>query len=197
MSTSRSDISPLLFPLATSPQSGPKPDIMIIEMASPSPITIASLLLSPRRNTGAKAPVNNPSNIFTTNQVITGDPRWEATRDLSGGLSDSESDEDNAPMPSPTRMIKSIKNHFQNCPNLHAQKSAPIQRLQRTQTLAHLPTASNPDFLHPIGSNGALRERANSPNRRGILRREATRADSTSSDSSWLARRARVARPRC
>jgi serine/threonine protein kinase len=138
---------------------------MDIEMASPSPITIASLSLSPRRNAGAKAPVTNPSNIFTANQVITGDPRWEATRDSSGGLSDSESD-DEAPMPSPTRMIKSIKNPFQNRPNLHAQKSAPIHRLQRTQTLGHLPTASNPDLLHPIGSNGALRERANSPNRR-------------------------------
>jgi NIMA (never in mitosis gene a)-related kinase len=156
---------------------------MDIEMASPSPITIASLSLSPRRNAAAKAP-HNPSNIFTANQVVTGDPRWEATRDSSGLVSDSESDDEEPPVPSPTRMIKSIKNPFtsKNRPALLATKTAPTGRLMQTKaaTFAHaktanvLPTAgaaaaaSNPDLLsiRPQGSSNALRERCSSPNRR-------------------------------
>lgn len=154
---------------------------MDIEMASPSPITIASLSLSPRRNAATKAP-HNPANIFTADQVITGDPRWEATRDSSGlCVSDSESDDDEVAIPSPTRMIKSIKNPFQskNRPALHATRTAPTGRLmQSKQALPpHSKTAnnltgamsSNPDLLggvRPQGSSNALRERCTSPNRR-------------------------------
>lgn len=142
---------------------------MDVEMASPSPITIASLSLSPRRNAGAKVPATNPDNIFNAKQVVTGDPRWETTREFSGTISDSDSDDEEGPVPSPTRNIRSIKNPFQtkNRPPLLAPKTGPVRQLQRAQTTAYLPTShSNPDLLRPIGSNAALRERANSPNRR-------------------------------
>lgn len=153
---------------------------MDIEMASPSPITIASLSLSPRRNAATKVPATNPCNIFTENQAAGGgDTRWEVTRDLAGLGSDSEWDDD-IPIPSPTRMIKSSKNPFtsKQRPTLHAQKSVPIHRLQSKQTIlgpqsktiGNLPTVvSNPDLLSAgraaaANANGALR--CNSPNRR-------------------------------
>ncbi|KAB5560291.1 kinase-like domain-containing protein [Coniochaeta sp. 2T2.1] len=148
---------------------------MDIEMASPSPITIASLSLSPRRNAATKAPLN-PTNIFTANQVITGDPRWEVTRDSADLVSDSESEEDSEPaIPSPTRMIKSIKNPFtsKNRPALHATKTAPTGRLMQTKQKAATfaqakpsAMASDPNLLRPQGSSNALRERCTSPNRR-------------------------------
>ncbi|KAL1884222.1 hypothetical protein VTK73DRAFT_5358 [Phialemonium thermophilum] len=150
---------------------------MDIEMASPSPITIASLSLSPRRNAGTKVPTSHSGNIFAANQALNGDPRWQAPREMAFLPSDSES-EDDAPIPSPTRMIKSNKNPFTNKqrPTLLAQKSAPLNRLQSKQTLAtqgktpgSIPiTSSTPDLtaIRQTGSNGALRERCNSPNRR-------------------------------
>jgi len=156
---------------------------MDIEMASPSPITIASLSLSPRRNAATKAP-HNPSNIFTANQVVSGDPRWEVTRDSSGLVSDSDSDDEEPPVPSPTRMIKSIKNPFtsKNRPALHATKTAPTggraMQSRTTAPLHHAKTAnvlpsaaaaaSSPDLLsvRPQGSSNILRERCSSPNRR-------------------------------
>lgn len=147
---------------------------MDIEMASPSPLTIASLSLSPRRNAGAKVPATNPSNIFAANQMA----GWDAPREYSGLGSDSESDSETH-MPSPTRMIRSSKNPFtsKQRPTLHAQKSAPLQRLQSKQTLAvpvsktqgansSAPAGSDLQSIRRVGSNGALRERSNSPNRR-------------------------------
>lgn len=143
---------------------------MDIEMASPSPITIASLSLSPRRNIGTKAPMLNPGNIFTANQMA-GEARWEAAQD-----SDSEFDDD-IHVPSPTRMIKSSKNPFtsKGRPQLHAQKSMPTHRLQSKQSQQLLQgktipvTASTPDLqtaVRTTGSAGALQDRSNSPHRR-------------------------------
>jgi NIMA (never in mitosis gene a)-related kinase len=143
---------------------------MDIEMASPSPITIASLSLSPRRNIGTKAPVLNPGNIFTANQMA-GEARWEAAQD-----SDSEF-EDDIHVPSPTRMIKSSKNPFtsKGRPQLHAQKSMPTHRLQSKQSQQLLQgktipvAASTPDLqtaVRTTGSAGALQDRSNSPHRR-------------------------------
>ncbi|KAL2198528.1 kinase-like domain-containing protein [Corynascus similis CBS 632.67] len=143
---------------------------MDIEMASPSPITIASLSLSPRRNIGTKAPMLNSGNIFAANQMA-GEPRWEPTQD-----SDSEF-EDDIQVPSPTRMIKSSKNPFtsKNRPQLHAQKSMPVHRLQSKQSQAGLQgktipvAASTPDLqtaVRTTGSNGPLNDRSNSPSRR-------------------------------
>jgi NIMA (never in mitosis gene a)-related kinase len=143
---------------------------MDIEMNSPSPITIASLSLSPRRNVGTKAPMLNPGNIFTANQMAN-EARWEPSQD-----SDSEF-EDDIQVPSPTRMIKSSKNPFtsKGRPQLHAQKSMPTHRLQSKQSQATLQAktipvaASTPDLqtvVRSTGSNGALHDRSNSPSRR-------------------------------
>ncbi|KXX79248.1 G2-specific protein kinase nim-1 [Madurella mycetomatis] len=139
---------------------------MDIEMASPSPITIASLSLSPRRNAATKAPVLNPSNIFAANKMASAD-QWETAHSPVG--SDDESD-DEINIPSPTRMIKSSKNPFisKGRPQLHAQKSMPIHhRLQSKQSMAlqgkTIPAAaSNPDLqtLRAVGSSGALHDRS-------------------------------------
>ncbi|KAL2181001.1 kinase-like domain-containing protein [Thermothelomyces heterothallicus CBS 202.75] len=136
---------------------------MDIEMASPSPMTIASLSLSPRRNAGAKPPMVNPGNIFAANQMA-GEPRWEPAQD-----SDSDSDDD-IQIPSPTRMIKSSKNPFtsKTRPQLHAQKSMPVHRLQSKQSGAALQgktipvAASTPDLQTAVRTTGG----SNSPGRR-------------------------------
>ncbi|KAK4232284.1 G2-specific protein kinase nim-1 [Podospora fimiseda] len=143
---------------------------MDVEMASPSPITIASLSLSPRRNAGSKAPIQNPSNIFTANQIANNEARWEVRDNYSPVDSDGESDDD-VNIPSPTRMIKSSKNPWtsKQRPQLHAQKSMPVQRLQSKQTfVAQSKTASNPDMqaLRAAGSSNALQDRSNSPRSR-------------------------------
>lgn len=150
---------------------------MDIEMASPSPMVIASLSLSPRRNAATKAPVLNPDNIFAANKMAGGD-QWEPNHSPMG--SDDESD-DEINIPSPTRMIKSSKNPFtsKERPQLHAQISMPIrQRLHSKQSMARehgktIPAAaSNPDLhaLRAIGSSGALQDRSSnsssSPSRR-------------------------------
>ncbi|KAK7433226.1 G2-specific serine/threonine protein kinase [Neonectria magnoliae] len=110
---------------------------MDIEMGSPSPIAIASLSLSPRRNGATKAPTHNPGNIFAANaNGSSGDPRWDLPpRDT---FTDSE-DEDI--IPSPTRNIRSSKNPFtsKTRPVLMSQKSCPMNRLK--------PQASNPGLV--------------------------------------------------
>ncbi|KAK4466712.1 G2-specific protein kinase nim-1 [Cladorrhinum samala] len=143
---------------------------MDVEMASPSPPNLAPLSLSPRRNAGAKGPAMNPSNIFTANQMAANDGRWDVRRNSSPLESDAESDDD-VNVPSPTRMIKSSKNPFtsKQRPQLQAQKSMPVQRLQSKQTfVAQSKTASNPDMhaLRAAGSNSSLQDRTNSPRSR-------------------------------
>lgn len=100
---------------------------MDIEMASPSPVTIANLSLSPRRNGATKVPSAKPSNIFTANAAASGDPRWEIHREDMFLESDDEEI-----VPSPTRNIKSTKNPFtsKNRPVLTSQKSCPLNRLK-------------------------------------------------------------------
>ncbi len=135
---------------------------MDIEMASPSPIAIASLSLSPRRAAATKAPSANPGNIFAV-PAAGDDARWNAPRDSSGAGSESEED-DEVVILSPTRMIKSNKNPFapKQRPVLLSQKSAPLNRLKVQPSLP----APGTDPLRPMPSSGALRERCNSPNRR-------------------------------
>lgn len=139
---------------------------MDIEMASPSPITIASLSLSPRRNGGTKAPAGHQSNIFAANQAS----------DNSGLGSDLDSD-DEPHVPSPTRMIKSNKNPFTSNqrPLLQAQKTAPVQRLKSKQGAALQSKAgvlsaapSNSDLLGAAraANNNAAQDRNTSPQRR-------------------------------
>jgi NIMA (never in mitosis gene a)-related kinase len=139
---------------------------MDVEMGSPSPIAIASLALSPRRGAATKAPTSHHSNIFSVPPSAAGEERWDAPRGAHIGPLDSDSDEE-APMPSPTRQIKSSKNPFtsKQRPALHAQKSAPLQRLATKRTMG---LALTPDLQGPrqAASNGALQERCTSPNRR-------------------------------
>ncbi|KAK4219089.1 putative g2-specific protein kinase [Rhypophila decipiens] len=161
---------------AMAPQGTP----MDIEMASPSPITIASLSLSPRRNGAIKAPATHQSNIFAAANQATGggDPKWDAPRDNSEPGSDLESDdEEMSHVPSPTRMIKSNKNPFTSNqrPFLAAQKTAPaVPRLKSKQgqglLAPHSKTAGSAISAMPSTSDlrGGLQVQNNSssPNRR-------------------------------
>jgi NIMA (never in mitosis gene a)-related kinase 2 len=140
---------------------------MDVEMASPSPIAIASLALSPRRNAATKAPSANTGNIFATNPIAS-DPRWDLPRE-TGGL---DSDDDDV-FPSPTRQAKSTKNPFasKTRPVLQSQKSAPLNRLKpqiasniQSSNNKTLPALPNMQSTPDLGRAG--RERCPSPNRR-------------------------------
>ena len=142
---------------------------MDVQMVDPSPMSIASLSLSPRRTVAAG---NGGKNIFAA--AI-------ERRPLStlAGSSDDEDDDDIPPLPSPTRQ-KSTKNPFKNArPALVSQKTAPIQKLSsqpplfgpaagRPQSQAQLPPMSAQPDLRPTGTkSGVLNEKTGtSPNRR-------------------------------
>ncbi|KAM7209680.1 G2-specific protein kinase nim-1 [Naviculisporaceae sp. PSN 640] len=140
---------------------------MDIEMASPSPIAIASLSLSPRRNGATKAPTGHQSNIFAAKEAS----------DNSGFGSDLDSD-DEPHVPSPTRMIKSNKNPFTSNqrPLLQAQKTAPVQRLRSKQgaalqskaagVLSAAPSSSDLIGAARGANNNAAQDRNTSPQRR-------------------------------
>lgn len=141
--------------------------------SSPSPMAIASLSLSPRRANSTKAPQAHQPTIFDeTDDEI----RWRRARDSDPILSDSD-DDDTPTIPSPTRGPRPIKNPFTHRPTLTSVKSTPADH-PKTQTqfvpsafnkpMPPLPiSASVPHLqLRPQASNGALRERNNSPNRR-------------------------------
>ncbi|CAG9996058.1 unnamed protein product [Clonostachys byssicola] len=100
---------------------------MDVEMASPSPMAIASLSLSPRRGEATKAPTLHTGNIFAVNAANNGERRWNIPREA---LLEESDDEDI--IPSPTRQIKSSKNPFtsKSRPVLTSQKSCPINRLK-------------------------------------------------------------------
>ncbi|RDA95293.1 hypothetical protein CP533_3491 [Ophiocordyceps camponoti-saundersi (nom. inval.)] len=101
---------------------------MDVEMASPSPIAIASLSLSPRRVMATTNPTmtsNNMMTTTTTNNIFATDGKWDMMQHREPpALTDSD-DED--VMPSPTRHIKSCKNPFKakDRPLLQTQKSTP------------------------------------------------------------------------
>ncbi len=125
---------------------GPAGTPMDIEMVSPSPIAIASLSLSPRRNGATKAPVAKPGNIFAAaaGKTLDVDERWELHREPI--LVDSD-DEDICP--SPTRHIKSSKNPFKTRPVLTSQKSCPVNRLKPPQGSNIKAAVSQPDLAGP------------------------------------------------
>ena len=143
---------------------------MDIEMAEPSPISIASLSLSPRRNGVTKAP-NAGRNIFAT--AAGADARWQPQ------LVDSDDEDDDLPPPppSPTRG-KSSKNPFKSNgsrPPLISQKTAPLQKPNsqpnifgagKVATAPTLPTLSSAPDLRPQASVPVLKEKSTSPNRR-------------------------------
>ena len=127
---------------------------MDIEMASPSPMAIASLSLSPRRNGATKAPHLPDGNIFSANNG-TADPKWT----IPGSPTLEESDEEDI-IPSPTRQIKSNRNPFtsKTRPVLTSQKTAPVNRLKPQTSSSGLVSKLG---LAPPGSDGPR-----SPNRR-------------------------------
>ncbi|KAG5987780.1 hypothetical protein E4U54_004877 [Claviceps lovelessii] len=105
---------------------------MDVEMLSPSPLAIASLSLSPRRNGATKPPTTYSGNIFALNadRASVADPRWDPREPLS-----MESDDEDI-VPSPTRNVRSAKNPFtcQNRPVLTSQESCPVNRLRPQST---------------------------------------------------------------
>lgn len=142
---------------------------MDVEMADPSPMSIASLSLSPRRNGGSRAPTTG-RNIFAAAREPR--ERWQATLMTS----DSDSEDDMPLVPSPTRQ-NSSKNPFNPSnarPALLSQRTAPLQRGPNSATLNAAPKSStvpmsaksNHPTLRAVASNGALQERISSPNRR-------------------------------
>ncbi|KAF5233229.1 hypothetical protein FAUST_8332 [Fusarium austroamericanum] len=159
---------------------------MDIEMNSPSPIAIASLSLSPRRNGNTKAPTTASGNIFAVNANRSADnSRW----DLRDTLSDSE-DED--VMPSPTRNIKSSKNPFtsKTRPVLTSQKSAPINRLKSqpstsgfvSKQVSQPEAPRSPRRLSKIPSAANLQAESNNSSGGGLTRQSSLNRKNNHSD---------------
>lgn len=152
---------------------------MDIEMASPSPIAIASLSLSPRRAGAGKAPSVPEGNIFGARN---GDAKW-AMRDEP--VLEESDDED--VIPSPTRHIKSSKNPFtaKNRPVLKSQNTAPVNTIKHT---------SSGGLTSKIGlpqqQQSELSPR--SPNRRLSKIPSAANLQGESSISSFAARKAKM-----
>ena len=140
---------------------------MDVEMSEPSPMSIASLSLSPRRTNSTKA-LGSGRNIFAA--AARAEERLQPTLMVS----DDEDDEDEILIPSPTRP-KSSKNPFKPTngrPALISQRTVPNPRpniqpnIFKTATAPSLPTLSSAPDLRPQHSGTALKERSNSPNRR-------------------------------
>ncbi|KAG9233377.1 kinase-like domain-containing protein [Amylocarpus encephaloides] len=141
---------------------------MDVEMAEPSPVSIASLSLSPRRGQAAKVP-STVRNIFTA--AAGNEPRLQPI------LLNSDDSEDDGlpPVPSPTRQ-KSTKNPFKvgARPPLHSQKTVPVNKPSqgnlfnagRAATAPTIPSLANAPDLRPQASNSSLRERSPTANRR-------------------------------
>lgn len=145
---------------------------MDVDMASPSPIAIASLSLSPRRNNTTKAPTAHKASIFDQDQ-----DEHSFGRKIDFVVSDSDDDDDTPVIPSPTRPPRSNKNPFgPQRPVLTTMKTAPTNRLKTqavlgaafgtTKPVPPLPATVPELQIRTQSSNGALRERGNSPNRR-------------------------------
>ncbi len=143
---------------------------MDVEMAEPSPISIASLSLSPRRNGGAKAP-SSRKNIF----AAAGGHRELFQPTLQA--SDSDSEDDLIVPPSPT-LQKSSKNPFKafgGRPALVSQNTASIHKpssqlnifaAAKANSGPSFPTSSSQPDLRPATSNNLQKDRPASPNRR-------------------------------
>lgn len=139
---------------------------MDVDMSEPSPMSIASLSLSPRRNGSTKVPSGGARNIFAA-----AEERWQPT--LTASDDEYDIDEDLL-APSPTRP-KSSRNPFKPMngrPALITQKTVPLPRpsnhpnVFKMATAGSLPTLSTAPDLRPQLSGTALKERSNSPNRR-------------------------------
>ncbi|KAG9257753.1 kinase-like domain-containing protein [Emericellopsis atlantica] len=128
---------------------------MDVEMASPSPIAIASLSLSPRRAGATKVPAMPEGNIFGAknskgaNWTMPDEPTIE------------ESDDEEI-VPSPTRNIRSSKNPFtaRDRPVLTTQKTCPIN-INRLK-----PQTSTCGLVSKMGQAQISEPAPRSPNRR-------------------------------
>jgi NIMA (never in mitosis gene a)-related kinase len=107
---------------------------MDVEMASPSPVAIQNLSLSPRRG-GATKPPGSAGNIFTNRA---GSARSSNDNDSAWASRDSDDDEAMMPSPSVVRNPRSIKNPFTS-------KSKPVlqSQQQQQQTSSSAPSSSN------------------------------------------------------
>ncbi|TGJ85666.1 hypothetical protein E0Z10_g3091 [Xylaria hypoxylon] len=148
---------------------------MDIDMASPSPIAIASLSLSPRRANSTKTRSAHQPTIFDEADE---EPRWRKTPDSDPVLSESE-DDDTPTIPSPTRAPRNSKNPLISRPVLTSIKSAPANQL-KPPTYSLMPSSALNKPMPPLPSgfstlgsqvrpqpsDGPLREKGNAPNRR-------------------------------
>lgn len=143
-----------------------------VEMADPSPMSIASLSLSPRRIGTGKVHASG-RNIFAaaTTAGPGAEARWQSEL-MEVGASD---DDDELPIPSPTRP-KTTKNPFKSHggrPPLISQKTAPVQKpvsqpslFTAGKAVPGLPALTSAPELRPQASNSASRDRSPAPSRR-------------------------------
>jgi NIMA (never in mitosis gene a)-related kinase 2 len=135
---------------------GPLGTPMDIEMASPSPGPLAALSLSPRRQATTKAPSSHIPDIFAGHS--------DRFRDPEPLLSESEDDDDEPVIPSPSRHPRSNKNPFgTRRPNLATASSAANKANALNKVIPSLPPSQ---AASGKPTNAALRERTTSPNRR-------------------------------
>lgn len=133
------------------------------DMVEPSPITISSLNLSPRRNAAAQAAADHSSrNIFAEQKAEFAKAKWVPTLPPCSIVSDDEdgSDDDLPPLPSPTRAkvpAANTKEPFKvpARPRLGARQmtTATMQKLTTQPTLfpSSTPQGNAPSLSRKIG----------------------------------------------
>lgn len=158
---------------------------MDVDMCDPSPMSIASLSLSPRRKGSSDQITQKPRNIFDKasekEKVGALGERWQNALTLS----DSEDDEEEAPgLHSPTRSVKNHPFRAGSRPVLATMKTAPLPRARtevgtsptvrgvmgtNSATAGDAASLRIPPALRTRASNPALKEKlAQSPVRRGL-----------------------------
>ncbi|POS83803.1 hypothetical protein EPUL_005501, partial [Erysiphe pulchra] len=148
---------------------------MDVEMGEPSPMSIASLSLSPRRNRNQKTKFSKSGlNIFAI--AASAETRWQpkiASSDTSDDDDDDDDDDDIPPVPSPTR-VRSIQrlSRLESEQSIKNQSKVALNQRKNSGLSAPGKAANIPSLaiaalgLRPKNSNNALRERSNSPSRR-------------------------------
>ena len=125
-----------------------------VQMAEPSPMSISSLALSPRRNAAAQAAATAASkNVFTEAARKRATDKWEPTLAY-----DSDSDDDTPELPSPTRPRLHARDPFKvpTRPGLTRQATtATMQKLTTQPTL--FPTITNPTAVKAATGSGIPR----------------------------------------
>lgn len=117
---------------------------MDLEIIEPSPMSIASLSLSPRRHANNQGAGKD---IFAAAARDKDAPqRWREPLTYSPGVSDEE---DGEPILSPTRVKPSTKNPFkqQARPKLSHQKTAPLRKHNSQSNLFGTTTVTKPELL--------------------------------------------------